>query len=215
MRGRVLTRSAWRRMPDTLWADVSEFQSPVNNSYNHGVLEFRSNDGTYQDHHFDLNYAWAKASAASGRLGFYIVYYFYRPGVNGAGVLMSRVGKPDGHIVAMIDVESAGGQVSGNQSGQVNREFNSLAQWIGSPKRVIGYGNPGDLNSLWPQKPPGARLIVADYGGNPSYPGKFAHQFSDNYVSPPFGPCDINSADSTGRSLTMLMLFSIHRRRAG
>jgi hypothetical protein len=60
---------------------------------------------------------------------------------------------------------------------------------------VVGYGNVGDLNGLWPQKPTGIRLIVANYSFNPSYPGKFAHQFADNHVTPPFGPCDINSAD--------------------
>jgi hypothetical protein len=95
----------------------------------------------------------------------------------------------------MIDVESAGGQVTGNQSDQVNREFHELAAWLGSPRRVIGYGNVTDLNALWPHKPTGARLIVAAYGSNPGYPGKFAHQFTDHANVPPFGPSDLNSAD--------------------
>jgi len=71
---------------------------------------------------------------------------------------------------------------------------------LGSPKRVIAYGNVSDLNALWPQKPPGIRLIVASYGSNPSYPGKFAHQFSDSQNVPPFGPSDINSADGMGQA---------------
>jgi hypothetical protein len=35
---------------DTLFADVSEFQVPVNDSYPYRVLSVRVCDGTYQDH---------------------------------------------------------------------------------------------------------------------------------------------------------------------
>jgi hypothetical protein len=180
---------------DTLWSDISEFQVPVNDHYPHGFIVFRSNDGTYSDHHFSANLAWAKSAVARGKLWGFGVYYFYRPGANGAGVLMSRVGSPHPKMIAMIDVEGAGGQVSGNQSGTINREYNALAHWLGNPKRVIGYGNTSDLNGLWPQKPPGIKLIVAAYGSNPGYHGKFAHQFTDHAAVAPFGPSDFNSAD--------------------
>jgi hypothetical protein len=68
---------------------------------------------------------------------------------------------------------------------------------------VIGYGNVGDLNNLWPRKPPGIRLVIAAYGHNPPYPGKVAHQYTDGQGyggglpegAPPFGHCDMNSAD--------------------
>jgi hypothetical protein len=68
---------------------------------------------------------------------------------------------------------------------------------------VIGYGNVGDLNNLWPRKPPGIRLVVAAYGHNSPYPGKVAHQYTDGQGyggglpegAPPFGRCDMNSAD--------------------
>jgi hypothetical protein len=68
---------------------------------------------------------------------------------------------------------------------------------------VIGYGNAGDLNKLWPHRPPGIRLVIAAYGRNPPYPGKIAHQYTDGSGfggglpegAPPFGRCDMNSAD--------------------
>jgi hypothetical protein len=184
-------------MTDTLWSDVSEFQRPVNNQYPYSILEFRSNDGTYLDHNFSQNFAWAKAAVPVGKLALYIVYYFYRPGSGGARVLMNRVGKPDSHMVAMIDVESAGGQITGDHSAEINQEFGELAAWLGSDKRVFGYGNTSDLNSIWPNKPAGVKfkIDIAAYGSNPSYPGKFAHQFMDNANTPPFGPSDLNSAD--------------------
>ena len=185
-------------MTDTLWSDVSEFQVAVSNSYPYGFLAFRSNDGNYLDHRFAENMAWCHGARASGRLWGFMVYYFYRPGVNGAAVLKARVGTPDSRLVAMIDVESAGGSIGGNQSAQINAEFEELAAWLGDPRRVVGYGNVSDLNALWPSKPSGARLIVAAYGSNPSYPGKYAHQFADNFSTPPFGPSDINSADGMG-----------------
>lgn len=181
---------------DTIWSDTSEFQHGADNSYPHSLYAFRSHDGAHNDNQFMHNITWANAAVEDGRLWGYIVYYFYRPGFEGAASLKHRIGPhPSPRMVAMIDVESAGGQVHGNQSEQINSEFHELAAWLGSPRRVIGYGNVTDLNALWPHKPAGARLIVAAYGSNPGYPGKFAHQFTDHANTPPFGPSDLNSAD--------------------
>jgi hypothetical protein len=185
---------------DTLWSDISEFQVPVSDAYPYRFLCLRSNDGSYQDHHFTQNIAWARAAVKTGRLWGFMVYYFYRPGVNGAQVLMGRVGKPDPQMTVMIDVESDSGRVSGNQSAAVNAQHDELARWLGSPKRVTGYGNVSDLNALWPSKPPGLRIVVAAYGSNPGYPGKFAHQFTDSAHTAPFGPSDLNSADGMSQA---------------
>jgi hypothetical protein len=185
---------------DTLWSDVSEFQIPVDNRYPHQFLCFRSNDGSYEDHHFPQNLAWARGAVHSGKLWGFMVYYFYRPGFNGAGLLMQRVGHPDPKLTVMIDVESAGGQIGGNQSAAINAQYEELARWLGDKRRVVGYGNTSDLNALWPQKPQGIRLVVAAYGSNPSYPGKFAHQFMDNANTPPFGSSDLNSADGMSQA---------------
>jgi hypothetical protein len=181
---------------DTMWSDVSEFQPGVTDQYPHSFFAFRSHDGGHNDSQFLHNVTWANSRVKSGKLWGYIVYYFYRPGFNGSASLKSRIGpNPNPKMVVMIDVESAGGQVSGNQSAQINREFHDLASYLGNAKRVIGYGNISDLNALWPQKPSGVRLVVAAYGSNPGYPGKFGHQFSDHANVPPFGPSDLNSAD--------------------
>lgn len=72
----------------------------------------------------------------------------------------------------MIDVESVNGQVSGNQSQAINAQHDELAEWLGSSKRVVGYGNVHDLNVLWPQKPSGMRIIVAAFGSNPDSSGQ-------------------------------------------
>jgi peptidoglycan hydrolase-like protein with peptidoglycan-binding domain len=182
-------------MADTLWSDISEFQVPVADAYPHQFLCIRSNDGTYQDKHFDQNIAWCRQAVDANRMFGFMVYYFFRPSSDGAGVLMSRVGTPHPKMSVMIDVEGAGGQVRGDQSGPINAQFDQLAGWLGNPARVVGYGNVSDLNALWPQKPGGIRLVIAAYGSNPDYPGKFAHQFADNYNTPPFGASDFNSAD--------------------
>jgi hypothetical protein len=75
--------------------------------------------------------------------------------------------------------------------------------FVGSTAKVIGYGNVGDLNRLWPDTPSGIRLVVAAYGHNPAYPGKVAHRYTNGEGyggglpegAPPFGRCDMNSAD--------------------
>src|SRR5262245_2723974 len=66
-------------MTDTLFADVSTFQAPVDDDYPYEVLSFRSNDGTFRDDHFAHNYRWATAAADSGRLACFIVYFYWRP----------------------------------------------------------------------------------------------------------------------------------------
>jgi hypothetical protein len=117
---------------------------------------------------------------------------------------------PHPKVVAMIDVESWGGQIQGNQSDAINRLHARLAGWLGDPRRVIGYGNRGDLVSLWPTRPPGVALVVAAYGGPiPTYPGMIAHQHGDDVVCDPFGPCDGNTAyDHDVQSLTTALGLS-------
>lgn len=192
---------------DTLFADVSEFQSAVDDSYPYEVLSIRVCDGTYQDHKFAQNYAWMRKALDSGKLKFGIVYTYVRPSdwaANGQTVMamIDANGGLHPRVALMLDVES-GGNPGGDQSGPINNLFNLLAEYAGSPARVIGYGNVSDLNSLWPNKPQGIRLIIAGYGANPDYPGKVAHQYTDGNGyggglpegASPFGNCDMNSAD--------------------
>lgn len=194
---------------DTLFADVSEFQVPVNNSYTdagYRVLSIRSNDGTYRDHHFGANYPWCVQAINDGRLNFFMVYAYWR--TNWAGTaqtmmdMVNSAGGPHPKMVAMIDVES-GGNPGGDQSDGINRMYWQLANWLGSPARVIGYANRSDFNSMWPTRPIGLRMIGAGYGANPNLAGQVAHQYTDGQGyggglpegAPPFGNCDMNSAD--------------------
>lgn len=191
---------------NTFFADVSEFQVPVNDAYPYEVLSIRSNDGTHQDRNFFQNYQWCVNACNSGRLKFFIVYFYWRPNwqqtVQMHINMVNAAGGPHPRMISMIDLES-GGNPAGDQSAGVDGSYNMLASWLGNPQREIGYGNTGDLNAMWLAKPNGLRLIVAGYGSDPAYAGKIAHQYTDGQVNagglpigaPPFGACDMNVAD--------------------
>lgn len=193
--------------PDTLYADVSEWQVPVTDAYTdagYRVLCIRSNDGTYRDKDWANNYPWCKRAVDDGRLAFFMVYFVWRPNWRDAvATLKSQVGQPHPKMAVMIDVESWAGQIRGDQSAGINAAFEEIAAWLGDRRRVIGYGNTGDLNALWPTKPEGVRLVVAGYGRMPTYPGMIAHQYTDGQGyggglpegAPPFGNCDMNAAN--------------------
>ncbi|AXQ63206.1 endolysin [Mycobacterium phage Collard] len=192
---------------DTLYADVSEWQVPVTDAYTdagYRVLCIRSNDGTHRDEDWANNYAWCKRAVDDGRLAFFIVYFVWRPNWQAAvDTLKAQVGEPHPKMAVMLDVESWNGQISGDQSAGINAAFEQIAGWLGDRRRVIGYGNTGDLNALWPRKPEGVRLVVAGYGKLPTYPGMIAHQYTDGQGyggglpegAPPFGRCDMNAAN--------------------
>lgn len=182
-------------MTDVLWCDISEFQTPVDDSYPYRWLSFRSNDGTYRDPVFQQNLAWCKAKADAGQLDGFFVYCVSEPGEDWAGTLMSAVGEAHPLMAVMIDVESWGGRITGDQSADLNAGRARIGSWLGNAARVVGYGNAGDLESLWPGRGD-TGIIYANYDGNPGFPGAFAHQYSSTGNVPPFGyPVDLNSAD--------------------
>jgi len=198
---------------DTIFADVSEFQVPVDDSYPYQVLSIRVCDGTYQDHNFAQNYAWMKGALDSGKLTAGIVYVFVRPNwQQTANTIRNMFGDNGGvhpKVVLMLDVESGNGNPSGDGSDWIDALYANLVDLVGGdPRRVIGYGNVSDLNSMWITKPSGERLIVASYGSNPDYPNKIAHQYTDGKGyggglpegCSPFGNCDMNSADGISPS---------------
>jgi hypothetical protein len=199
-------REEVRATADTIYADVSEWQVPVNDRYPHRVLCIRSNDGNHRDGNWATNHPWCKRRCDAGDLDFFIVYFVWRRNWRQTvDTLVDMVGRPHPRMAVMIDVESWGGRITGDQSDGINRAHRAVADWLGEPRRVIGYGNVADLNRLWPVKPVGMRLVIAAYGNNPAYPGKVAHQYTDDKGygngttlpngSPPFGNCDMNSAD--------------------
>lgn len=208
--GTAATAALITEPPDTLFADVSEFQVPVTDAYTaagYRWLSIRSNDGTHRDKNFAANYAWCKRAADDGRITGFMVYFYWRTGsgdVDTHTAMVNAAGGPHPKMVAMIDVES-GGNPRGDQSVELNAEYNRLAGWLGDPRRVIGYANVGDRKAMWQFTPARIPFILAGYGSNPNDPAvfKIAHQYTDGQGyggglpegAPPFGNCDMNSAD--------------------
>lgn len=206
--------------PDTLFADVSEFQAPLDDSYwqqtyqdagtgpwPYQVVSIRSNDGNHQDNNFTANYQAAVAAANDGRCKMFIVYYYWRPGSDAVNTHMSMIqalGGPHPKMVSMIDLES-GGNPNSDVSNQVNADYFKLQQWLGDDRRVIGYANLSDERTMWQSMPQHLPMILAGYGSNPNDARvfKIAHQYTDGQGYggglpegvAPFGNCDMNSAD--------------------
>lgn len=188
----------------TLWADISSYQGYVDFSkYPYRVLAIRSNDGTYDDPHFVQNLALSKQALDTAKLDMLGVYCVYRPNWQQTlANLEQNVGQPHPRMWFMVDVESWGGQIRGSQTAGIEAMRQALAQWVNArlgisngSARVVVYGNANDLNALYPGRPSSVRIVLANYSSNPAFPGKWAHQFSSSYNVPPFGACDINSAD--------------------
>lgn len=191
-------------MSDAVTVDVSEFQVPVTDAYPHDWFSFRICDGTYIDRNAALNLAWAKKAAAAGRIAGYTGYCVYRPNTSTLQTVMRVIGAPDEHLTVMVDVESWGGAIHGNQSQAITALANGLGEWLGDRRRVLAYGNHADLEALYPIRPPWLRFIVASYGTvQPVFPNMIGWQYSDGdsrWPSPaglprkskPFGSCDHN-----------------------
>jgi hypothetical protein len=203
---------------DTLFADVSEWQTYVDDSYTDAGYRFisiRSNDGTYRDRKFRENYDWCRRSVDAGRLDGFIVYFVYRP--NWADTLQTFVDSiGSGHegLAAMLDVESWGDQIFGDNSDSINRLWWGTREHLGGDTpRVISYLNPND-HHIWLDRAP-TKFVVPSYGrtpvfSRPGWPdlsdierGMIAHQYTDGQGyggglpegAPPFGRCDMNSAN--------------------
>lgn len=200
---------------DTLWADISYFQVPVDNSYldaGYQVISIRADDGTFQDPNFIANYQWCiNAVQNDGRLKLVLVYAYWRVNwqetLNTWQSMITQAGGPHPWCVGMIDLES-GGNPGGDQSAGVNSLYAGMVSFLGGDdRRVVGYGNRGDLRTMWQFPGHQLEVILAGYGNNPTSPNplltKLAHQYTDGTDfgdalptgAPPFGKCDMNSAD--------------------
>lgn len=201
-------------MTDTLFADISEWQPPLDDSYPHKVLSIRSNDGNYRDKKFAHNWDTARRWLDSGRLEALIVYFIVRPNWRESldtHIAMQGENRPD--VVTMVDAESWGGQIVGDHSDAFNRAVWGASDWrgkhiAGRPRRVIGYLNPND-HSIWPDRPP-IGWVVPSYGRPPRFTtatadlgrALLAHQYTDgqgygNGLPEGYGAvrCDMNAAN--------------------
>lgn len=189
-------------MTDYISCDIAEFQPPVSDAYPHRWLSFRVCDGDYIDRNVGLNLSWALHAKATGRIDGFTVYVVYRPFKNSSVLgTLDRLGVPSDCVV-MIDAETWGGQITGDHSAELNQLANALATRQKSQSRVWGYGNRGDLATLWSGRPAWLGVVVASYGG--SKPSGIANlvgwQYTDGQydvtglpsASAPFGKCDHN-----------------------
>ncbi|GAA4672203.1 hypothetical protein [Gordonia humi] len=192
----------------TVYADVSEWQTPITDAYPHRLVAIRSNDGDYRDKNWATNHAWCRRAADAGRLDCFIVYVVYRSNWQDVlSTLKAQVGTPHRKMIVMVDVESWGGQITGDHSTLINHLVDGVTAWLGDRRRVIAYGNRGDLANLYPQRPAGLRLVVAAYSSNrPSVPGQISWQYTDGQGygpagwpqgAPPWARCDMNSTTLT------------------
>ena len=152
----------------TEWSDTSQYQEiPVDDSYPHRIYSFRTNSGDKRDTIGVENARRAKGMLDRGRLDVAIAYYFFRPGQANCDLHRAMLEESGlwGHprLVTMIDVEDANGQISGDQSAEVNDEAGRLAGWYGSNKRVIGYLNAVANAGLWRTRPQWMRFVTPNY----------------------------------------------------
>lgn len=211
-------------MKDTMTADISEHNPVVTDEYSRWHkfsrwLIIRANDGTWKDQHWAQNLAWIYANFRTHKLIGFITYFVFelnwQDAVNTYKAQLGTTHRP--RMAGMIDVERWGNRIVGDHSQALNATYAQVWQWFNSlrpawqrkvyglaawfrrqdRKRVIAYGNQGDLDNIWPRskRPKGLRIILANYSTNPDYPGKIGHQFSSTYPCPPFGHCDMNSFD--------------------
>lgn len=190
------------------YADVSQYQVHVDDSYPHQILCLRSNSGDKLDEKFTENYRRALDLVRRGKLKAIIVYYFFRPGQANCDLWKASVtvdGKIPESVVCMVDVEGAPDKhgnrtITGNHSAEINDEVQRVRGWLGDAKRVIGYHNRKADPDLWITKPAGGiRMVVPWYNNNPGqspeYEGLIAHQYTDKGPCKPFGTCDMNFAN--------------------
>jgi hypothetical protein len=190
--------------------DVSEFQVGLNSTYPRDTLIFRCCDGdSYQDAKFLHNSAEVAALHKAGRLHCAVAYQVYRPVSVSAQYayfwkLMGPV-VPPWLTGIMIDAESWGGQIRGDHSAALNQLYGMHAHKMGHFSAVLGYGNRGDLATLWPTRDARCKVIVADYSSTiivSQVRGAIGQQYYGGVPNPvprglptstaPFGNCDHN-----------------------
>lgn len=189
-----------------IWPDVSKWQVPVDNTFTRPFLMYKISEGTsYVDPHAAVNGSWCHANAGPGKkLVGHGGYHVWSPGNEQAQAdLFFSNAKLSPYFVAMIDVESWGGRITGDHSASVTLLANLFAAKLGQ-RRVKVYGNSGDLATIDPARPSWLGAVKAGYSSQAPAEPWDGWQYTDGETkwpvpagwpraSAPFGNCDHNA----------------------
>lgn len=186
----------------TYWSDVSQYQGrPIDDSYPHPLFCFRTNSGNTTDTLAVANGKKALAMLEAGKLQGVFPYYFFRPGQSNCDLHLTILKECGlwGHplVASMIDVEDAGGAITGDHSVEINDEVARMQGWYGDKKRVFAYFNGVANAGLWRNVPAGLRFVTPSYSGRPGVwatpnppawlrNAAFGHQFTDAAATRPW-----------------------------
>lgn len=208
------------------YADVSQYQSPVNHEYPHPFLMFRANNGSDVDGNFRANYeaACAMVNDPGHPLRAFGVYSFWRPNEDTFGGLNAALEGTELHPKAtvMVDVESGRGsqkgEVRGDQSDGVRGFLEAVRGKYGGRRMLLGYYNRRADPDLWQNRPTDIRYVVPDYSaqrGSPRYPydGWLIHQFTDKGRCAPWGGANVDLNYYGGTTSSLLRLLGLEEYR--
>ena len=194
------------------WPDVSNYQVQVNDQFTRPFLMFKISEGTtYVDPKAAANGAWSLANSGPGKkMVGYGGYHVWWPGNEQAQAnLFFANAKLSSYFVAMIDVESWGGKIKGDNSASITALANLFAAKLGQ-RRVKVYGNQGDLTALYPKRPAWLGVVKAAYSSKAPAEPWVGWQYTDGSTtwpvpngwprsSAPFGNCDHNAYYGTNQ----------------
>lgn len=188
----------------TLWADVSKYQLPVNNSYAHPFLSYKASQSTTEiDQNCHPNTVWGDHNSGPGlRMVGHQGYLVWYPGNEAAQArLFSTAVLAGPYFAWMLDVESWSGSITGDHSVQLVQLAEAMADLFGAQRGEV-YGNQGDLDTIFPTRPHWLKVHKARYSATPPSQPFDSWQYSDGGPDPvpagyprssaPFGPCDHN-----------------------
>jgi GH25 family lysozyme M1 (1,4-beta-N-acetylmuramidase) len=188
------------------WPDVSHYQVKVNDQFTGQFLMYKVSESTnYVDPNAAANGSWCHANSGPGKkMVGYGGYHVWSPGSEQTQANLFFANVPlSSYLVAMIDVESWGGEYSGDHSSSITALANLFAAKLGQ-RRVKVYANSGDLAQLYPTRPSWLGIIKADYSSTAPPEPWVGWQYTDGSTtwpvpsgwprsSAPFGNCDHNA----------------------
>lgn len=170
-----------------IYADISEFQPPLDSSYPYPAISCRVDNGSRLDNHIGVN--WARASI-DPNIRVFLGYVVFMPGqLSGVLARVKQVfgQRCPGKLVLRVDMES-GAQFAGpgDHSAEANQWVAAFAAYTATAQREDGYANGGDWASQWSGHPATLKRSLADYTDQLP-PGWYSYQYYGgiDYPTPP------------------------------